>query len=68
MVIEGTGAYWWMLASCVAGIYCVVRAIADLRQRRYIWGAIGLISGAVLLLTPVQPRAVKIDLPVSTHK
>ena len=54
----------WIAASALAGVYCIVRAIADLRAKHYLWGAIGLLSGLVLLLTPVQTH-VKVDLPVS---
>jgi hypothetical protein len=59
------GMTWWLLASGAAAIYCIVRAIFDLRQKRYMWGVLGLISAAVLLLTPVKTHAVKIDLPRS---
>lgn len=39
--------------------------IADLRARRYVWGAVGLVSAGVFLLTPIQTHAVKVDLPVA---
>ena len=59
------GMFWWLLASGIAGTYCLVRAIVDLWQRQYVWAALGLVSGAVLLLTPVQTHAVKIELPAN---
>lgn len=57
--------YVWNFAALAAAIYCVVKAVIDLRARRYIWGIVGLASAAVFLLTPVQTRAVKIDLPAA---
>ena len=59
------GMFWWLLASLAATIYCVARAIVDLRQRRYVWAAVGAISAAILLLTPVKTHAVKVELPLS---
>ncbi|RIA45723.1 hypothetical protein DFR49_0248 [Hephaestia caeni] len=56
---------WWSAACAIAAIYCVVRGIVDLRRKHYSWGVVGLASGAVLLLTPVQTHAVKIDLPIA---
>jgi hypothetical protein len=49
----------------VAGAFCVVRGIVDLRARRYAWGAIGVVIGLAVLCMPVQTHAVKIDLPAS---
>jgi hypothetical protein len=64
--MDDPGMFWWLLASGGAAIYCIARAVVDLRQRRYFWGALGIVSAAVLLLTPIKTHAVKIDLPVST--
>lgn len=63
--MNDSGMLWWLLASGGATVYCVVRSVVDLRHKRYVWAAIGLISAAILLLTPVQTHAVKIDLPMS---
>jgi len=58
---------FWTLAGALAVLYCVARGVQDLRQKRYAWGALGIVSGAVLLFTPLgaQTHAVKIDLPAS---
>jgi hypothetical protein len=56
----------WMLAGLVAAIYCIARGIVDLRQRRHVWGALGICIGAFLLLVPEPTHAVKLDLPMST--
>ncbi|AXJ95529.1 MULTISPECIES: hypothetical protein [unclassified Sphingomonas] len=55
----------WTIAALIAGVYCIVKAAADLRARRYGWGVVGLLSGIVFLTTPVQTHAVKIDLPAA---
>ncbi|HEX8443870.1 MAG TPA: hypothetical protein VF631_09515 [Allosphingosinicella sp.] len=52
----------WQIACSAAAIYCLARAIADIRNRRYIWGALGVASAAVLMLTPIPTHAAKIDL------
>jgi len=52
----------WIFAALLAGIYCVSRAVVDLRQRKYGWGLFGIVSASILLLTPIQTHAVKFDL------
>ena len=46
-----------------AGIFCLVRAIVDLRARRYWWGAAAAVSAVGILTVPIPTHAVKIDLP-----
>ena len=53
-------AFQW--AALAVGIFCVIRGVADLRARRYVWGALGVLAGLVLLLTPFATEAVKFDL------
>lgn len=53
----------WIYASHAASIYCIARGVVDLRQRRFLWGALGIVSGLLLGLTPIQSHAVKYDLP-----
>lgn len=55
----------WSIAALAATVYCVAKAMIDLRARRYVWGIVGLLSAAVFLLTPIQTHAVKVDLPVA---
>ncbi|MEH3158995.1 MAG: hypothetical protein PGN08_08725 [Sphingomonas taxi] len=55
----------WTIAAIVAILYCLAKAIIDLRARRYAWGIAGLFSAAVLLLTPLPTRAIKVDLPIA---
>ena len=56
---SGLAFQWVVLAT---GIFCLVRGIADLRARRYVWGALGVLAGLALLLTPIGSEAVKFDL------
>lgn len=53
----------WAFATLLAAVYCIIKAIIDLRARRYAWGILGLASAAVFLLAPIQTHAVKMDLP-----
>jgi hypothetical protein len=52
----------WMLAAFVVAFYCIARGIADLRQRRFLWGAAGILCGFAIALVPIEVRAVKYDL------
>jgi len=58
----------WSLIAFAAATYCLVRGIVDLRQGKYIWGTLGVLSAVVLMLTPLQTHAVKIDLPAPAHR
>ena len=54
----------WSLAAFVGALYCLTKAVIDLRSRKYASGFIGLTSAAIFLLTPVQStQPVKIVLP-----
>lgn len=53
---------FWSFAALGATIYCIVQAVINFRERRYVWGSIGLLSAAVFLLSPVQTHSVVIDL------
>ncbi len=52
----------WMLAAFAVGFYCIARGIADLRRRKFIWGAAGLLCGFAIMTVPIEVRAVKYDL------
>ncbi len=53
-------AMWGM---ALAGVFCLVRSILDFREKRYVLGVLGLVSGGIILLTPIPTHAIKIDLP-----
>jgi len=57
----------WQFVALVATVsaFCIVRGIADLRARRFVWGGLGVVIGLAVLCTPVQTHAVKVDLPVN---
>jgi 4-amino-4-deoxy-L-arabinose transferase-like glycosyltransferase len=46
----------------LAGIYCLARGVMDLRARRWVWGALGLVSGIGILAAPV-PTQVQVTIP-----
>jgi hypothetical protein len=55
-----------MAVMLLAVAFCIVRAVFDFRARRYAWGALGLIAGLTLVVTPIPTQAVRFDLPVNT--
>lgn len=56
--------FFWNFAALAAAIYCIIKAVTDVRGNKYLWGIFGIASAAVILLTPIQTHAVKVDLPV----
>jgi hypothetical protein len=59
---------FWFIGLFLAGIYCVAQGIQDVRQKRYLWGALGILSAIPIWLAPIPSHAIKIDLPVSSPK
>jgi hypothetical protein len=57
--------FLWNIGALAAAIYCIAKAVIDLRARRYGWGIVGLLSAVVFLMTPIQTHAVKVDLPAA---
>jgi hypothetical protein len=53
----------WAIAQLAVAAFCFARGIVDLRQRRFAWGALGMLSGIIIMTTPIQTHAVKYDLP-----
>jgi len=48
-----------------AGVFCLARGATDLRQHKYIWATLGILSGlALIVTTPIPTHAEKIDLGV----
>jgi hypothetical protein len=57
----------WLIISLLAAAYCIARSIADLRARRFVWGALGVAAGgALLIFVPIPTHAVKVDLGRAT--
>lgn len=53
----------WPFILLAVAAFCIARAVADLRARRLAWAPAGLVAALLLLLTPIQTHAVKLDLP-----
>lgn len=53
----------WTFAALAAIICCAVRAILDIRQRRYAWATLSAATAAVIILAPLRP--VSITIPIS---
>jgi hypothetical protein len=53
----------WTVLALGAAAYCLVRAIQDFRDRKYVWAVVGVLAAAGLLLTPIQTHAVNFDFP-----
>jgi len=58
----------WSFAALAAATYCIARAIVDIRQRKYVWGILGIASAIVFMLAPIQTHAIKIDLPAASTR
>lgn len=53
----------WPSIAFAAASFCIVRGVLDMRNHRYIWGAVGILAGIALLLMPIRSQAVKMDFP-----
>lgn len=62
------GAWISMLVLFATIVYCTARAIVDLRQKRMIWGIVGLASALALMSLPIKTHAVKINLPAASSR
>ena len=52
----------WPWIGLGIGIFCVIRGVADLKHGLYVWGGLGILAGALLLLTPIRTEAIKLDV------
>ena len=52
-----------LIATALALLYCIGRAVVDFGQRRYRWAAAGIACAILLLTIPIETHAVKYDLP-----
>ena len=57
----------WPWALVLVAAYCLVQIIRDCRAGHYLWAVAGVICLAVLLITPIQSRALKLDLPAGAE-
>lgn len=55
---------WWYVIEGLAGVFCIVRAAFDFRERRFVWGVAGLLFAAALLSPAPAGHAVTVTLAV----
>jgi len=48
----------WLVTSLCVAVYCLARAIVDLRRRRFAWGLVGLAAAALLFVQVTVNYAV----------
>ena len=60
-----TEGLFYLLLPLLAVVYCIARAIVDVRRRQYWWAAAGFLTALAICLIPIQTHAVKITLPVN---
>ncbi len=53
----------WPFLLLLVAIYCLARAVSDIRQKNYVWAAFGLLSAAAIFLLPMENHTIKVDLP-----
>lgn len=55
----------WTIIGLIAASYCILTGLMYLKQKRYVWAVVGILSGLLLLFVPIsgETSAVKIDLP-----
>ena len=53
----------WYIAAAATALFCTIRAVVDLRQRRYAWGAVGLLLGLAVVLTPLPTQSIRVEIP-----
>jgi hypothetical protein len=46
----------------LAGLYCLARGVMDLRAKRWIWGALGIVAGIGIMAAPI-PTEIQVQLP-----
>jgi len=58
----------WSIAAVAAGLYCIARAIEDVRHKRYAWASFGVLSAAIFLFAPMTERSVTVTIPADTPR
>jgi hypothetical protein len=56
-------SFAWITALSLVSLFCLIRGVLDLKAKRYLFGVLGLLSGIMLVLMPVQSHSVSVDLP-----
>ena len=53
---------YWMIALLVVAAYCIAQGVRDFRKGNHAWALAAGLCAAILLFTPIQTHAVKLDL------
>ena len=54
-----------LVVALLVAVFCLARGAIDLRQHKYICGALGILAGLALIVTiPIPTHAEKVDLEV----
>lgn len=63
MIVPNAALAWTFVLVLIAAPYCIARGIADIRQRRYGWGVVGLLIGIVLAASLFISTSIRVELP-----
>ncbi len=55
----------WLAVPVLVALFCLVRAVLDLRAKRYVWAVLSLVGAGALLAMPVPTHSVLVDLPAA---
>jgi hypothetical protein len=58
---------WPFALTFITALFCVARGVADIRQRRYAWGVVGLLVGLAVAIAPLTSLSIKVDLPPASR-
>lgn len=67
MTVISPALAWTFVLTLVTALFCIARSIADIRQRRFVWGVVGLLVGIALASSLIVSTSVKVDLPPATR-
>lgn len=57
--------YYWLAVPILVALACLVRAILDLRAKRYVWALVNVASAGGLLAMPVPTQSISVELPAA---
>ena len=55
-----------LIAMGVVVLFCLAVGIRDLIRKDYVWAGLAFVCVAIVVLTPIPTRAVKLDLGTAT--
>ena len=66
MIVLSPALAWFVVLTLVTALFCIARGITDIRQRRFVWGGVGLLIGIVVASSLIASTSIKLDLPPAT--